>query len=128
MYQIVSDSANLRYVGATTKSLEERFLRHKLQKIHYERSKYNRVTSYDVLEHPDARIELLEQCDTKKQLRERERFYIESRDCVNHNIPGRSRSEWNEGVIPCHICNKLISRRNMARHIKSIHTDIVVSD
>ena len=123
VYQIVSDSAGLRYVGATTQSLEERFLRHKINKIRHERGLYHRVTSFDVLAHPDARVELLEVCGSKEQLQQRERYHIESLVCVNKQIPGRSHREWNEGVKRCHICNKLISRRNMARHIKNIHTD-----
>lgn len=137
MYQILSDSAGLRYVGATSTSLEERLLRHKLHKKQYERGTYHRVTSFDVLNHPDARIELLEECDSKEHLHERERHYIKQLDCVNRCIPGRDHREYHQDnkeaiharkrrKVQCYICDKYFSSSNLASHIRNIHTDSVV--
>jgi hypothetical protein len=33
-------------------------------------------------------------CKNKEELRARERFYIENNECINRNVPGRSRKEY----------------------------------
>eukprot|EP00952_Eustigmatos_sp_NYUAD-ZCMA_P011914 48108-Eustigmatos_ZCMA.PRE.1 len=54
------------------------------------------VTSYTVMENGDFDIILLEEysCNTKEQLHARERYWIESMECVNIKIPTRSKAEW----------------------------------
>jgi len=41
------------------------------------------------------KIDLVERCkvENKQELKQRERFYIESNTCTNHNIPARTRKE-----------------------------------
>ena len=80
VYQIVSDSAGLCYVGATSLSLRERMLQHMLDLERHERGRKHRVSSFAVLRHPDARIELLEECHDREHLKERERYYIKTLD------------------------------------------------
>ena len=60
---------------------------------------YNKyVTSYKVIENGDCSIILLENypCENKEQLNARERFYIETIECVNKNIPTRTIKEYYE--------------------------------
>ena len=49
-----------------------------------------------VLECKDFEIFLIERfsCDTKEELLARERYYIETVDCVNKKIPLRTQAEW----------------------------------
>jgi hypothetical protein len=53
-------------------------------------------TSTKVISGGDYDIVLLEKCpcDSKEELHKRERYYIESIECVNKVIPGRSAAEW----------------------------------
>lgn len=134
VYQIISESAGLCYIGATTLSLEERLLHHRMSKIRFDKGLTNRTTSFEVLKHSDARIEELEVCDNREHLRERERFHIKQNDCVNICIPGRDHREYHidhkEAIharkkrkIRCSYCEKCISSANMAAHIRRVHTD-----
>ena len=45
----------------------------------------------------DAYIELIEDfpCNSKKELNRREGQHIRNNDCVNKNIAGRTKKEWN---------------------------------
>jgi len=54
------------------------------------------MTSFDVVKFDDAEIYLIEKfpCKDKMELLQRERFHIESMDCINKYIPGRSRKEY----------------------------------
>ena len=91
IYKIVSPNTNKCYVGSTTQSLNERFSSHK-----YYMNDYKSTTSKKILELGDYSIELLElyPCNSKKELHERERYYIENLDCVNINMPSRTRQEY----------------------------------
>ena len=56
----------------------------------------SKVTSYQILENGNFDIVLLElyPCENKDALCARERYYIESLECINKNIAGRTRQEW----------------------------------
>jgi len=95
IYKITS--GDLTYIGSTTEpTLARRLADHT--------SKYNRwkkgilkngYTSYQLIEKGQCEITLLElcPCGSKDELRARERFYIETTDCVNKNISGRTLAE-----------------------------------
>lgn len=91
IYRIVCNKSGKQYIGATTISLSARLSQHK---------KVFRSTkcclSRDVLEGGDYEIFLIEDfpCERKEQLLARERFHIETNDCVNKKIPLRSKHEW----------------------------------
>lgn len=91
IYRIVCNETGKQYIGSTTISLAARLSQHK--KIF---KCQKNCTSRDVLEYNDFSIVLIEDypCERKEQLLQRERFYIETMDCVNKKIPTRTAAEW----------------------------------
>jgi hypothetical protein len=63
----------LTYIGSTTETIEKRLNRHK---AYLKENRY--CASRDVIVHDDCKIELLElfPCENKKQLIEREQYYL----------------------------------------------------
>jgi hypothetical protein len=65
----------------------------------WKNGKHHKTTSYDIFDKygvENCIITLLEsvKCTSKDELNARERYHIESLECVNKIIPGRSLSEW----------------------------------
>ena len=87
IYKIESVLGKCCYIGSTTQLLNSRFSAHK---------NYKKTTSRHVFEFEDACIILIENfpCENKKELTGRERFYIEKDTCVNRNVPGRTKQEY----------------------------------
>jgi hypothetical protein len=85
---------NLVYYGSTTISLSRRKSNHKLDYI----KRGNKMTSSKLFELGvnDVIITLVEEfvCESKEELIKRERFYIENNQCINKNIPGRTKQEY----------------------------------
>lgn len=99
IYKIVCNKTGLIYIGSTTKKLLcQRLTAHKTDYNKYKNGKYNFITSFKVLENDDYNIILLENfpCNSKDELHARERFYIESIECVNKYIPTRTNKEYYE--------------------------------
>jgi len=69
---------------------------HKAHYKQYLNGKHNNLTSFEIVKHPDAYIELLEDyvCENIKELSKREGYFIKSIKCVNKNIAGRTVNEW----------------------------------
>ena len=91
IYKIINhELPNLIYYGSTTRTLNNRFSRHK--------NKYNNCSSKIMFSVGTPEIILLEEypCETKQELEERERYYIEGNECVNHYIPCRTKKEYYE--------------------------------
>ena len=88
IYQITSPQTDKVYVGSTTKSLKERFRKHKRN---YDTS------SKEILEYDDAKISLIEEVELEQRFI-RERYWIEfyGQSCVNIIIPGRTMKEYYE--------------------------------
>ena len=93
IYIIKSNETTDVYIGSTIKSLNDRFSGHK--------SKYknNKLSSAKLLlQYNDCWIELLEHypCENKQQLCKREGDFIRlyGDKCVNREIAGRTRTEW----------------------------------
>ena len=93
IYRIVCNQTGLQYIGSTCMPLSTRLYQHKRL---YKDGKSG--TSKLVLENNDCSIVLLEDCptDRKELLLQRERFYIETMECVNKKIPTRTPHEWYE--------------------------------
>ena len=134
VYEITSphlthaDGRLKKYIGSTNQTLQERFRVHKNLKA-------NTSTSRFIIEAGDATAKILE-CGLyadKRAMNVRERYYIElDREIVvNINIPSNSRSETNRNYLSrnretinskkrekvlCELCNKSISRSNLATH------------
>jgi hypothetical protein len=132
VYQITSphlthaDGRLKKYIGSTTQTLETRFSNHKT---------HNSTTSRVIIDAGDSTPRILE-CGLyadRHALRVRERYYIElERELVvNIRIPSTSNKESNQKYLSknreainnrkrekvlCELCNKHISRSNMATH------------
>jgi hypothetical protein len=79
----------LTYYGSTSQELKARFNGHKMAYKLYKNGKGKFVSSCKVMEHNDARIEAVEHVvyNTKRELFDRERFFIVNNQCVNINKP-----------------------------------------
>jgi len=88
IYKIVNDNIpNKVYYGSTCSTLTKRLYQHKRIKD---------CTSKILLEKEGYQIILVEsfECNNKDELRKKERWYIENNECVNKQIPGRTRKEY----------------------------------
>ena len=96
IYKVFSPSKNISYYGSTTYDLQKRLINHIRKYKYYKDGKTNYVSVNDVLECDDAVIELVENfsCNNKKELGDREGYYIKNNECINKNIPGRTQEEW----------------------------------
>lgn len=100
VYKIVSNKTDKIYVGSTCSLLSKRLYGHRSSYEMFKRGIGHYITSFDILEHEDAEIILVENypCKDKNELHARERYWIEKfKDIVvNKNIPTRTTKEWNE--------------------------------
>lgn len=97
IYKIVCNVTGKVYVGSTAqKTLAQRLSGH-VAGFKTQRMK-DRCTSWQILEHGNYDMVLLEPypCNTKDELSSRERFYIESINCVNKQIPLQTYHEYYE--------------------------------
>jgi hypothetical protein len=98
IYKITSDHTNRIYIGSTTKNLNDRITTHK---SYYNKWKDNKTrqycSSYKLYNLGDIKYELLElyKCNNKKELLEREAYYIKQNYnlVVNKNKPILSEEE-----------------------------------
>ena len=103
------------YVGSTRLTLARRLSIHYRDMRSHARGSHGYVSSFDVLKHPGATIDLLEEDEYDiQQLREREAHWIKNLDSVNRAMPGRSAKEStriSKSVeVPCQICKKKVRR------------------
>ena len=99
VYTIRSHQTEEFYIGSTCQKLADRFGNHKAKFKRYQNGKGNYVTSFKMLEYPDARMELLENCpcNDKNELTRREGEIIRATpNCVNKNIPGRTKKQYRQ--------------------------------
>jgi hypothetical protein len=99
IYKIVDNTNNNIYIGSTTQTILKRLQNHKRNYENYLNDKYHYVTSFEIIKNNDYKIELLEDCNvlkTKKEVGKREKHYILTLDCVNKQIPTRTKKEYYE--------------------------------
>ena len=98
IYKIVC--GDLTYIGSTCQELSQRMVDHRKGYTKWKNNptKYDNISSSRLFEAGKPEIFLIEDCPcTKKEhLLARERHYIETVDCVNINIPGRTQMEYRE--------------------------------
>jgi len=96
IYRIVCNETGLCYIGSTTQSLSKRLSRHKSSYKLFLQGKYGKLASFPIIEKGNCEIILLEEypCENKEQLHKRERYYIETIDCINKRIPTRPKDEY----------------------------------
>jgi len=98
IYKIIDNTNGNIYIGSTCKKLCQRLAQHRADYKQYLAGKYHYVTSFKILENNNYDIILIENCpcDNKEQLKAKERYYIESLDCVNKYITGRTMKEYQQ--------------------------------
>ncbi len=98
IYKLISKNSNDVYIGSTTQTLNARYNEHTSDYRKYQKDKGYYMTSYNVLDKGDCEMVLLEKYPTenRKDLHEREKFWIKSLKCVNKYIPGRTAKEYRQ--------------------------------
>lgn len=97
IYKLISDHTNKIYIGSTQLNyLSSRMSQHRDYYKNYKIGKFSYMTSFDIMEYGDTKIILLENypCNSINELNARERYYIETMECVNKIIPGRTKKEY----------------------------------
>jgi len=96
IYKIYSSETDEIYIGSTTATLKERLERHYKNLKRYEKGdKKCYTSSFDILKYGNVNIELIENfpCNSNKELRIREQYFIKNNNCVNINNAYRSENE-----------------------------------
>ena len=109
IYKIVGNGRV--YVGSTCEPLLcRRLAGHKKNYNFWLNEKGNYITSFECLEDPECKIELLEMCpcSTKDELRKCEGKWIRDLECVNKLVAGRTKMEY------CEANKEAILQRNKA--------------
>ena len=103
IYKIESNIGDMVYYGSSTKQyLSQRMDTHRGHyKLWLKGGKGGHVRVYDLFEAygiENCQIVLIElcPCDSNDELKAREAYYIKTKDCVNKNIPGRTKKEYRE--------------------------------
>jgi len=99
IYKLWSPSKNLVYYGSTTQTLSRRLSKHKSSyKAYNNDNNKQHCSSYLVLECEDYKMDLIEEyaCNNKSQLCKKEGEYQKNNECVNLQIAGRTRNEYND--------------------------------
>ena len=80
IYKIVCNETGETYYGSTISSLKQRLSKHKCQK---------NTQSKHIIDRGNYEILLVENvpCDSKDELLNREKFYIENNECLNLKVP-----------------------------------------
>jgi len=86
IYRIVCNETNEVYFGKTTQTLQERLYGH--------RDNSHSYTSKQIILRGDYYIEQIDSTFDEKESIRLERYYIETFDCVNLNVPGRTKKEY----------------------------------
>ena len=96
IYKLIDLTTKNIYYGSTCQILKDRKAQHKKDYKGYLKGKRQYRKSYDIIKNNNYTIELVEEfkCNNKKELLERERYYITNNDCINKNIPNRTQKEW----------------------------------
>jgi hypothetical protein len=99
IYKIIDNTNGNIYIGSTTEpTLARRLAGHVRDYKSYLNKKRHFVTSFKVLENEDYDIILIEsvKCENKDELIARERYFIESMECVNKRVEGRTIKEYRD--------------------------------
>ena len=88
IYAIRSHTTDNVYVGSTTRALSKRMADHRSNYKRFQAGKFGYMTSFEIIKHDDAYIELLVEypCDNNEQLHKKEGQQIREMDCVNKYV------------------------------------------
>jgi len=95
IYTLRSHQTTDIYIGSTTQILCKRLANHRVNYKMFINDKYHYVTSFEIIQHKDAYIELLFEGEfqSKNDLERKEGEYIREMECVNKRIEGRTPQE-----------------------------------
>ena len=98
IYKIVDNTNNNIYIGSTCEPTLARRLATHLTDYKRREIRNNNMTSLQIFDNNNYDIILIENypCERKDELHARERYYIESLECVNKQFPGRTQKEYRE--------------------------------
>ncbi len=98
IYKITCNETGEVYYGSTTQSLNVRISKHKSDCKRWKEGQCHFTTSYNIIDRGNYSYSLIEtvECEDRKQLEARERFYIENNECINKIIPCRTGKEYKE--------------------------------
>ena len=104
IYKIVDIGYNKCYIGSTCESLNMRMARHRYKYKYYLQGKVEHTRSFYLFDEycaDNCKIELIEYfpCNTKEELLAREGHYIKTCECINKQIAGRTKAEYNQENI-----------------------------
>ena len=96
IYKITSEQTDKCYVGSTINDINHRFSKHKCCYKKYIDGNYCYITSFEVLQYGDAKIDLIDeiQFEDKKELIDLETKYIRELNSVNKRIENRTNKEY----------------------------------
>lgn len=92
IYRIVCNETGEQYIGSTTQTLTKRLSQHKKD------ISRNPCSSTQIINRGNYAIVLIEECpcENKNQLERRERYFIETIECVNMKKPAQTKEELRE--------------------------------
>jgi hypothetical protein len=126
IYKIIDNTNDNVYIGSTTLKLNQRLSEHKSAYKRYLNGKcQNYFTSFDIIKNNDYKIEIIKYVIFKdrKELYQRERYYIENNECINKVVPLRTdkeyKKEYNKIKFQCE-CGSSINLCVKQRHFKTL--------
>lgn len=99
VYRIYDNTNGNVYYGSTIERyVSNRICKHRGQYKLWLKGKAHMCKSFDILKNDDYSYNIVEEveCETKYELHNRERYYIENNECVNKYIPNRTDAEYYE--------------------------------
>ena len=96
VYKLVSSNGLVYYGSTTQKYLCNRLTKHKSDAVSRETPCTSSFLFADGAEVVITLVENVENCKDKYELQARERWHIENNECVNKQVPGRTKKEWSE--------------------------------
>jgi hypothetical protein len=87
IYKIVSECAGKCYIGSTLSPLNTRLRRHRADYKRFQSGLRPNITSFEIIKHDDAKIELVLECDKENREIEEKRIQDETENCVNRYDP-----------------------------------------
>ena len=149
IYKLINTTTKEIYIGSTTRPLNIRLNEHKSL---YTTGKTKKEISYILFNETDkVIIELIENinCKTKKELLEREDYYIKNTKCINKYVPSRSKNQYYQDTkrslinyhnnrdeinkkraekVKCE-CGTIVSKSRLYKHRKTKkHNDILYNE
>jgi hypothetical protein len=99
IYKIVDIGYNRCYFGSTIQELSSMMAGHRRDYKRFHDGTYYRLVSFDIFDEyglDNSKIELVESfpCNSKSELEARLGFYIKNNECINKQIAGRSKKQY----------------------------------